>query len=34
LTNDAWSHRFPCWVNNHHINNENLVCSSHVKISL
>jgi hypothetical protein len=33
-TNDIQSHRLLHWVNNHHINNENLVLSGHVKINL
>jgi hypothetical protein len=31
-SNDIRSHYPPCWVNNHHIGNENLVFSGHVKI--
>jgi hypothetical protein len=31
--NDTWSYHLPCQVNNHHIDNENLILLSHVKIS-
>jgi hypothetical protein len=30
--NDTQDHRLPHWVSNHHIGNENLVFSGHVKI--
>jgi hypothetical protein len=33
LINDTRSHYFPCWVNNHHINNEDLVLLGHVEIN-
>jgi hypothetical protein len=32
LINDIHSHYFLCRVNNHHINNKNLVFMSHVEI--
>ncbi len=32
--NDTRSHYLPCCVNNHHIDNKNLVLTSHVKIDL
>jgi hypothetical protein len=32
-TNDTRSHHLPHQVNNHHINNENMVLSNHVKIN-
>ncbi len=32
-TNDIPSHHLPCQVNNHHINNKNLILTSHVKIN-
>ncbi len=32
--NDTQSHRFPHQVSNHHINNEDLVLSGHVKTNL
>jgi len=32
LNNDIQSHCFPCWVSNHHIDNENLVLLGHVDI--
>ncbi len=31
--NDTRSHSLPCQVNNHYINNENLVLSGHVEIN-
>jgi len=33
-TNDTQSHHLPCWVSNHHIDNEDLVLLGHVKIDL
>jgi len=32
--NDTWSHHLLLQVNNHHINNKDLVLSGHVKINL
>jgi hypothetical protein len=32
--NDTWSHCLLRWVNNHHINNEDLVFLGHVEIGL
>ncbi len=34
LTNDIWSHYLSCWISDHHINNEDMVLSGHVKINL
>jgi len=34
LSNNPWSHQLLCWVSNHHIDNEDLVLSGHVKINL
>jgi hypothetical protein len=31
-TNDTWNHYLLCRVSNHHIGNEDLILSSHVKI--
>ncbi len=33
-TNDTRNHRLLCPINNHHINNKNLILTSHVKIGL
>jgi hypothetical protein len=33
-TNDTRNHSFSCRVNNHHINNKDLIFTSHVKIGL
>ncbi len=34
LTNEIRNHCILCWVNNHHIGNEDLVLSGHVQIGL
>jgi hypothetical protein len=34
LINDTQNHHLLRWVNNHHIDNENVVLSGHVEISL
>jgi hypothetical protein len=34
LTNDTWNHHLLRRVNNHHIDNKNVVLSGHVEINL
>jgi hypothetical protein len=33
LNNDIQKHYLWCWINNHHINNKDLVFPNHVEIS-
>jgi hypothetical protein len=34
LTNDTHNHRLLCWVHNYHIDNKNLILTSHVEIHI